>query len=137
MATVAALVERVRLIGLSLANAHRKGDDTATAKWAHQLSEAAAALANAMIPAAPPVVVTPPAPPVTDLPGHVLTYDEETAIFLDAEDAILKDLGRPYGRDGAERGALPLTRHIEMCKELGLPLHQAEFEAMLNPDAKQ
>ena len=134
MATVAALTERVRLVGLSLANAARKGDTRGIAKWAHQLADAAAALAVAADPVAPKVVVT-PAPPV--VPIHALTYDEETEIFLDAEDEVLKSLGRPYGREGLERGALPLETHIALARSLNLPLHAAEFESFIQPGTSQ
>ncbi len=64
MATLASLIERVRLIALSLANSAKKGDVRGVAKWAHQLADAAAALATAADPTAPKFVVNPAAPTV-------------------------------------------------------------------------
>jgi hypothetical protein len=73
-------------------------------------------------------------PPVYD---HVLTYDEEHVIFINAEDPILESLGRPFGHDGAERGALPLDAHIELAEKLNLPLHLAQFKSFLQPGTAQ
>jgi hypothetical protein len=113
----------------------RKHDDAGILKWSLRLADYASRLA---------VVVSPPlaaremvalsGPPIYD---HVLTYDEETVIFLDAEDKALAALGRPYGRDGAERGALPLFTHIQMAEDLNLPLHVAEFRSFVVSGAAQ
>ena len=62
MATVAFLTERVRLIGLSLANSAKKGDHHGLAKWAHQLASASADLALVADPAHPAIVIVPAAP---------------------------------------------------------------------------
>lgn len=86
---------------------------------------------------ATPISIDAPAAAPSAPADATLTYDEETPIFLDAEDELLKAEGKPYGRDGAERGALPLSVHIDLARKLNLPLHLAEFEAMVVPGASQ
>lgn len=112
-----------------------KGDKAAIAMWSLRVADYSTRLA---------VLVSPPLkiaeaveldePPVYD---HVLTYDEEHVIFIEAEDKVLKELGRPYGHDGAERGALPLFTHIQMAEDLGLPLHAAEFKSFVKEGMAQ
>ena len=114
MATVAALAERVRLIGLSLIHAAKKGDTVQIANWAHQLAHVAADLATAAAPAAPLVVVVPASP-------AVLTADQVWAKFLDAEDAVLIARGQPAGREGAERGAVSRDEALAIVAGLGIP----------------
>lgn len=132
-ASTDALTERVRLIGLSLATSARKRDHKAVAKWATRLADAASSLAVALEPPTP-VEEADVTPIVRAVP---LTYDQEHEIFLDAEDELLKAAGRPYGRGGEERGALPLFTHIELAEKLNLPLHVAEFKSFIVVDAKQ
>jgi hypothetical protein len=96
-----------------------------------QLDKNLAALAAYQVPVealAKVAVVTVGVMPSYD---HVLTYDEEHEIFLVEDDKALKALGRPYGRGGDERGALPLQAHLEMAEALNLPLHVAEFKGMI------
>lgn len=125
--------ENVRLTGKSLANALAHGDLKAAKKWADRLS---ALLAT------PPVA--PPAPAVVaavvaavPVPERVLTYDEEHDVLISASDELLKAAGRPFGHEGAERGALPLSTLIDLCRKLDLPLHLAEFESFVVPGASQ
>jgi hypothetical protein len=134
MADIKALANRSRLIGLSLARAVARGDYPQISNWAQKQAAASMALAVAVDPSLAEPEIEPDTPPVYD---HVLTYDEEHVIFVDAEDEILKSLGRPYGHDGAERGALPLTVHIDLAKKLNLPLHVAEFESFVQPGTEQ
>ena len=117
MATVASLTERVRLIGLSLAHAAKKGDTAQIANWAHQLAHVAADLANAAastLMVASVVVVSPPA-------SVVLSADAIWAKFLDAEDAVLIARGQPAGREGAERGAVSRDEALAIVAGLGIP----------------
>ena len=120
------LAEQLRLIGMSLAHAASAGDFAAVAKWA------AKAVALTETHAVPGLRVSEPmAPPVP------LTYDQETPFFLDAQDKILIEKGRPHGREGAERGATTLAECIAICEALGLPLHLAEFESFIIPGTSQ
>jgi len=112
-----------------LANVVKSGDNAAIAKWSLRLADYSTRLA---------VLVSPPlarkeAVELGETPVRekVLTYDEEMAIFLDAQDKLLIAAGLPAGRGGAERGALPLFTHIELAESLGLPLLAAEFKSFI------
>lgn len=131
MATVAYLAERSRKIGLSMARALVKGDEAAATKWALQQANVSTTLAVTLT---PELAEEDDGLPVYD---HVLTYDEEHEILLIAADEVLKALGRPYGHEGAERGALPLSKHIELAEALNLPLHLAEFKSLIVEGALQ
>ena len=120
------LAEQLRLIGMSLAHAASAGDFAAVAKWAAKAVALTETHAVAGMRVAEPVV-----------PAVPLTYDQETEAFLDAQDKILLEKGRPHGRDGAERGATTLSENITICEALGLPLHLAEFESFVVPGTSQ
>jgi hypothetical protein len=118
-----------------LTNVVKSGDKEDILKWSLRLADYSTRLAvEASPPLASKEALVLDEPPVYSPP---LTYDQETEIFLDAEDEMLAALDRPYGRDGAERGALPLFTHIEMAERLGLPLHAAEFKSFIVPGASQ
>jgi hypothetical protein len=49
----------------------------------------------------------------------------------------LEHLVRPFGHEGAERGALPLFTCIQIAEEHNLPLHAAEYKSFIVPGAAQ
>ena len=112
--------ERVRKIGLSLAAAAKRNDEDAVVKWASY------ALAEVL-----------PAPEINPERLKPLTWDGEYAIFLDAADEWLKAAGKPYGREGAERGAMPLGVLLDICEEHDLPLMLAKYRALVDPGVTQ
>ena len=108
----------------------RKDDEKAILKWSVRLADYATRLAALSV--APldddEAETLARASVVRETP---LTYDQEHVLFIEAEDKALAELGRPYGHDGEERGALPLFTHIQMAEDLGLPLHAAEFKSFI------
>jgi hypothetical protein len=135
-----AIPENVRLTGKSLAHALETGDLKAARKWAQRL---AALLDHPPVAPAPPAVVAAAVETIV-VTTHVsaaetrpLTYDEEDVLYLAAGDEILKAQGKHYGHEGAERDALPLSTHMDLCRRLNLPLHLAELESFVVPGASQ
>lgn len=136
MSEIARLAAAIRTISEKyLTNVVKSGDRDGIAKWSLRLADYSTRLAVLV---SPVLAITEAAelgePPVRVPP---LTYDEEHVIFIEAEDKVLKELGRPYGHEGAERGALPLFTHIQMAEDLGLPLHAAEFKSFIVAGASQ
>lgn len=118
-----------------LVNVTKAGDVAAIQKWSLRLADYSTRLALLTAPTV--TALTPDEDAIVAGHDHVLTYDEETVIFLDAEDKVLIAQGKPAGRDGAERGSLPLYTHIQMAEDLGLPLHAAEFKSLIVPGTAQ
>ena len=48
------------------------------------------------------------------------TWDEAYARWLEAADAELEKQGKPFGHDGAERGALNREESIALAKSIGV-----------------
>lgn len=132
MEEITRLASAIERCTVYIARALKKGDIPTIQKYAARQADFSTRLA---------ILTAPKLEPVEEaaLAGHdhVLTWDEEHVIFIEADDAALKALGRPYGHDGAERGALPLFTHIQMAEDLGLPLHAAEFKSAIVEGAAQ
>jgi len=125
------LVARIGRLAKAVAITDRKGDDAGVEKWSIRLADASTTLA---VMVNPELAEEPDGLRVYD---HVLTWDEEYAIFLDAADEYLKAAGRPYGREGAERGAMPMGTLIDICEEHNLPLLLAQYRALVDPGVSQ
>ena len=102
MTEVQRLVTAIDTISNYLARAAKANDKAALLKWSLRAADYSTRLSVLV---SPKLAITEAAalgePPVYDPP---LTYDQETVIFLDAEDKLLIAQGKPAGRDGAERG---------------------------------
>jgi predicted TIM-barrel fold metal-dependent hydrolase len=116
--------ERTRKIGLSLANAAKKGDVAAVAKWA----------TYALVEANPPTAQDEARVAVRTVS---LTEDQEFEILIREQDKILIAKGRPAGHDGAERGATTMGEIIDICEEFDLPILLAKYLAMVDPTVSQ
>jgi len=62
----------------------------------------------------------PPAAPATGGPLTQAQIDAAYLVFLDAEDVVLKAQGKPFGRDGAPRGALTPDEQIAIATQAGV-----------------
>jgi hypothetical protein len=122
-----------KISSIYLVRSIKADDDAATLKWSLRLADYATRLA---VLSAPPLAAKEAA---TLMPPTVstLTYDQEHEIFIAAQDEILKSLGRPFGHEGAERGALSLYTNIQIAEEHNLPLHVTEFKSFIVPGAAQ
>jgi hypothetical protein len=133
MTEIARLAAAIKTISEVYLGRVVKSDDKAgIAKWSTRLADYSTRLAVLAGPALEPIEKT-------MLAGydHVLTHDEEYAVFLDAADAALVAAGKPAGRDGATRGSLTLGECIDICVEHDLPLHEDEFRALDAPGFSQ
>lgn len=114
MATVAALEKAIATNERYASNYRKAGKDPAK-----YVAKIAALKAELAVLTAPKVAVAEPLPaPATGGPLTQAHIDAMFAHYLDAEDAILKRKGRPYGRDGAARGGLEMVEALAVARSI-------------------
>ena len=112
MASIAYWTERVRLIGLSLGTAAKKGDTKAVGKWAARLADASTSLAVAVNP-----------PNAEDEAEIAVAVDPSTLSIAEARALFGTELAKALAAKGrsAEAGqALSATEMLDIARSLGI-----------------